>query len=97
MTKEILPYGDCVTKFFDSVIVIKQLACILSRQVHKGFKIPLNIRGVICIFHRSQLYSCAGPRSQCCDVVLVEGGRINLGMSQGVGIPEWEIDGEGWG
>jgi hypothetical protein len=36
---------------------------------------------------------CAGLGSQCCDVVLVKG-RINLGKPQGVGISEWETDGE---
>ncbi len=37
--------------------------------------------------------TCAGPGSQCCDVVLVKG-RINLGKPQGVGVSEWETDGE---
>ncbi len=41
-------------------------------------------------------YFCAGPRSQCCDVVLVKG-RINSGEPQGVGIFEWETDGEQMG
>ncbi len=36
---------------------------------------------------------CAGLGSQCCNVVLVKG-RINLGKPQGVGISEWETDGE---
>jgi hypothetical protein len=40
--------------------------------------------------------NCAGLGSQCCDVVLVRG-RINLGKPQGVGISEWETDGEQMG
>ena len=39
---------------------------------------------------------CAGLGSQCCDVVLVRG-RINLGKPQGVGVSEWETDGEQMG
>jgi hypothetical protein len=39
---------------------------------------------------------CAGHGSQCCDVVLVKG-RINLEKPQGVGISEWETDGEQMG
>ncbi len=39
---------------------------------------------------------CAGPGSQCCDVVLVKG-SINSGKPQGVGISEWDADGEQMG
>ncbi len=39
---------------------------------------------------------CAGLGSQCCDVVLVKG-HINSGKPQGVGISEWETDGEQMG
>ncbi len=40
--------------------------------------------------------NCAGPGSQCCDVVLVKG-RINTGKPQGVGIPGWGADREQMG
>jgi hypothetical protein len=48
---------------------------------------------VILVFLNIRPYICAGHGSQCCDVVLVKG-CINLGKPQGVGICEWETDGE---
>jgi hypothetical protein len=40
--------------------------------------------------------NCAGLGNQSCDVVLVKG-AFNLGEPQGVGISEWETDGEQMG
>jgi hypothetical protein len=45
---------------------------------------------------KNRLLNCAGPGSQCCDVVLARG-RINSGKTQEVGISEWEADGKQMG